>query len=54
MGDNMSGILTKIAIKLLTQKFIVKTTLIFADFLASKTDNKLDDKLVDALKEALQ
>lgn len=48
------GIVGKIAIKLLTQKFIVKSTLIFIDFLAKKTTNKLDDELVLALKEALK
>ncbi len=49
----MSSILGKIALKLLTQKFIVKTTLIFVDYLAEKTENKLDDEIVGALKEAL-
>ena len=50
----MGGLMLKIGMKLLTEKFIIKTALVFADFLAGKTDNKLDDKLVDALREALK
>lgn len=49
----MSIILKVLLTKLLTQKFLTATFLHIAEYLASKTDNKLDDKLIIELKKAL-
>lgn len=49
----MSIILKILLTKLLTQKFLTAVFLHIAEYLASKTDNKLDDKLVAEIKKSL-
>jgi hypothetical protein len=48
-----SKILSTIALKLLTEKVIIKLTLSMTSYLVSKTSNKLDDELFNTIKEAL-
>jgi hypothetical protein len=46
-------ILSSLAIKLLTEKVLIKLSLSALDYLVAKTTNKLDDKLLKTVKEAL-
>jgi len=46
-------ILSTLALKLLTEKVIIKLTLACAGYLVKKTDNKLDDELLETIKGAL-
>lgn len=41
-------------IKLLTQKFVINTSVHILEWAATKTDNKLDDKIVNEVKGALK
>ena len=55
MGAYMFGkILQTLAIKLLTEKVIIKITLACTSYLVKKTDNKLDDELFKTIEEALK
>lgn len=49
----MTSILKAVALKLLTEKFIIRCTLALAEHLADKSENTLDDKIVKELKDAL-
>ena len=46
-------ILLSVGVKLLTEKFLVAMTIHVAEFLATKSTNKLDDQLVAEIKKAL-
>lgn len=46
-------ILSTLAIKLLTEKVIIKVTLSCTGYLVKKTSNKLDDELFETIKKAL-
>lgn len=50
----IGGILKKVALKLLTEKFIIKLTMLGLGHLVKKTDNTLDDELFKAVEEALK
>jgi len=50
----LSKILSTLALKLLTEKVIIKVTLSMTGYLVKKTDNKLDDELFETVKEALK
>jgi len=49
----LSKLLSTLALRLLTEKVIIKVTLACADYLTKKTANKLDDELLKTIKEAL-
>lgn len=46
-------ILSTLAIKLLTEKVLIKVSMSAMGYLVKKTDNKLDDELYATVKEAL-
>jgi len=46
-------LLSTVAIKLVTEKFLVRVTLALAEHFAEKSENKLDDKIVKELRDAL-
>jgi len=48
-----SKLLSTLALKLLTEKVIIKLTMTCAGYLVKKTDNKLDDDLYKTIEEAL-
>lgn len=50
----ISKILSTLALKLLTEKVIIKITLSCAGYLVKKTDNQLDDELLETIKSALK
>jgi hypothetical protein len=49
-----SKILSTLALKLLTEKVMIKITLSLTSALVKKTTNKLDDELFKTIKEALK
>lgn len=50
----ISKILSTLALKLLTEKVIIKITLSCAGYLVKKTNNKLDDELLETIESALK
>lgn len=50
----LSKIFSTLALKLLTEKVIIKITLTLAGYLVKQTDNKLDDELLEDIKSALK
>ena len=50
----MKSVFLGVAVRLLTEKFLVAVLLHIAEHLALKSSNKLDDKLVAELKKALE
>lgn len=46
-------IISSLALKLLTEKVIMKMSVSLLGYLVNKTDNKLDDELFKTVKEAL-
>ncbi|AUR98314.1 hypothetical protein NVP1249A_20 [Vibrio phage 1.249.A._10N.261.55.B9] len=46
-------IMSTLAIKLLTEKVIIKVSITMLDYLTKKTTNTLDDELLATVKEAL-
>jgi hypothetical protein len=50
----LAKILSSVAIKLMTEKVIIKVTLTLAEWLAKRTTNTLDDELIKQVKEALK
>lgn len=46
-------IVGSLALKLLTEKVIMKVSVSLLGYLVSKTDNKLDDELFKTVKDAL-
>lgn len=49
----LAKLLSSVALKLLTEKVIIKVSVSLMGYLVSKTDNKLDDELFKTVKEAL-
>lgn len=48
-----SKLLTTLALKLLTEKVIIKVSVSMMGYLVKKTDNTLDDEVFATVKEAL-
>jgi len=49
----LSNLLTTLALKLLTEKVIIKVSMSMLGYLVKKTDNTLDDELYQTVKGAL-
>lgn len=50
----MAAIFKAIALKLLTEKAITKLVLVGAEYLVSRTGNKLDDEVYKVIQEAIK
>ena len=48
----VGGILVKMALQLVTEKFVKKVVILAAEAVVKRTQSEEDDKLVSAMKEA--
>jgi hypothetical protein len=48
-----SKILSALAIRLLTEKVLIKLSVTVLSYLVTKTENTLDDELLETVKDAL-
>jgi len=49
----LAKLLSSVALKLLTEKVIIKVSVSLLGYLVNKTENKLDDELFKTVKDAL-